>query len=376
MWTPQNWYESGLAQGRAEGAHLRAVEDYKLELLEVGLPGLSRKEIGALLAENNAKRLSAAPDLSVYPELRGMRELIEAEQRGICEGAGMDEVQAASHFNGHFFYHREVLTGRWVPKARCSVVFAPASDHGALFGANLDSGEDEPYGAPDWPSGNEHFVMGGVSSGVYLDEESPEIFPAPVMKLVERYCRNADEAVEMLSRYNHFWGPGNFLVADRGGRTAMIEKTACRIAVRWSADGFGFVTAMTAEDPEMFAYLKERRAASLVSRGLDDPCSDTRYWELQDQRRVLMNRLMDEGRAKPTLDGVRGMLQYRGEDGMTCDNGDVLYPGDPPIEYTLRTFVTSLGEGRSWWWSRDKARDIPSWENPQEDVVYEGILKW
>ena len=30
-----------------------------------------------------------------------------------------------------------------------------------------------------------------------LDEPSPEIFPAPVHKLVQRYCRTADEAVEL-----------------------------------------------------------------------------------------------------------------------------------------------------------------------------------
>ena len=146
---------------------------------------------------------------------------------------------------------------------------------------------------------------GGVSSGVFLDEESPEIFPAPVAKLVARYCRNADEAVEMLSRYNYFWGPGNMLIADRQHRVAMIEKSACRIGVRWGQDGFGFVTAMTAEHPEMNKFLADRRAASLPARGLKAPCADTRYWEAQDKRRAIINRLLDEARQAPTLEKLR-----------------------------------------------------------------------
>lgn len=376
MWTIQGWYAAGFEEGRANADHKRQMADYVLAGLEAKMPGTSRDEICALLTKSNADRLNAVPDLTRYPELRGMRELIEAEQRGIREGAKLDDLQAAVLVDGHFFLHTVIDRGKWTPKARCSVVFIPESDHGPLFGANLDSGPDEPYGAPDWPAGSEHLVMGGVSSGVYLDEESPEIFPAPVFRLVERYCRTTDEAVEMLTRYNHFWGPGNFLVADRNRRTAMIEKTAARIGVRWSPDGFGFVTAMTAEDPEMNAYLADRRKASLVSRGLTDPCGDTRYWELQDQRRVLMNRLIDEARRDPSLESVRTMLQYRGDDGMTCDNGDVLHPSDPPIEYTLRTHIVSLGEARAWWWARDKQRNIPSWENPQEDVVYDDVLRW
>lgn len=377
MWTPQGWYEDGLADGRAQGEFTRARADHVLNIHRSVMDGIDREEVGRILAQSNQERMDAVPDFGQYPELRGMPEMLLAEQQGVRDGAELDDAQAAAWFNGLFFYNREVLPGKWKPRARCSVIFVPDSDHGPLFGANLDSSPDEPFGPPQWPSnGNEHLVIGGVSSGLDMDEQSPEVFPAPVLKLVGRYCHCTDQAVEMLTRYNLFWGPCNRIVADRNGRTAMIEKTSCRIAVRWSEDGAGFVTAMTAEDPEMRAFLADRRAASLKQRGLSDPCSDTRYWALQDQRRLLMNRLMEDVRCDPTLDGVRGMLQYRGEDGFTCANGDVIHPGDAPLEHTLCTWVTSLSEGRSWWWARDKHRDIPSWENPQEQVVHEDVLTW
>ena len=256
------------------------------------------------------------------------------------------------------------------------MAFFPTSDHGPLFAANLDSTPNEPFGAPDWPATSEHLLIGGVSSGVYLDELSPEIFPAPVSLLVGRYCRTTDEAVEMMTRYNYFWGPCNQIVVDRAGEVALIEKSSCRMGVRRKSGVPAFITAMTAEDPDMHAYLADRRAASLEYRGLPDPCGDTRYWDIQDTRRAVMNRLIAEAAENPTLDGLRAMMQYRGEDGMVCDNGDVPFPGDPPIEYTLRTHIVCLAEARALWWARDKERDIPSWENRQEDVHFEDVLLW
>jgi len=166
------------------------------------------------------------------------------------------------------------------------------------------------------------------------------------------------------------------LVADRQHRVAMIEKSACRIGVRWGKDGLGFVTAMTAEHPEMNAFLADRRAASVKARGLPTPCADTRYWEAQDKRRAIINRLLDEARQAPTLEKLRAIMQYRGDDGVVCDGGDVLHPGDPPIEHTIRTQIFCLAEGRALWWTRDNATGTPSWKHPMPEVKFKDALLW
>jgi hypothetical protein len=180
----------------------------------------------------------------------------------------------------------------------------------------------------------------------------------------------------MFTRYNHFWGPGNMIVVDRQHDVAMIEKTSCRIGVRRSTDGFGFVTAMTAQDPEINTFLADRRKASLVERGLPDPCADTRYWDAQDTRHNIMTRLLDEARANPTLESMRALMQYRGEDGVVCDNGDMLHPDDPPIEHTIKTQIWCLSEGRAQWWTRDNEKNIPSWENKREDIHFQDVSLW
>ncbi|MCX5662662.1 MAG: hypothetical protein NTW19_23525 [Planctomycetota bacterium] len=376
MWTPRSSYEEAFAAAKARGEFLRAKSEHIVQLYvgQVGKGG--RTEVARVLGESNRGRLAAAPDLQRYPELIGMRELIEAEWRGTRDGAGLDDAQAEACADGNYFLHRVIASGRFKPKAHCSVAYFPTSDHGALLASNLDTDINEPYTEPTWPLMNEHLIMGGVSSGVFLDEESPETFPAPVFKLIARYCWSTDEAVEMLTRYNLFWGPGNHIVIDRRGRVAMIEKSACRIGVRHSKDGFGFTTAMVSREPGMKAFLADRRAASLVDRKLPNPCADTRYWAAQDVRQEIMTRLLDDARKAPTLEKMRALMQYRGPDGVVCDNGDVLHPGDPPIEHTIRTMIVCLSKGRALWWTRDNERNIPSWQNRREDVVFKDVLLW
>jgi len=376
MWTVQSWYQDAYDAAKANSETMRASADYLIRTYLDAMPGETRESLGAILAAYNQKRLAAVPDYARYPELRGMPEFIAAAWRGRQDGAGLDDEQAAVYADWPTYFHRELRGGKARQPAHCTVLYFPTSDHGAIIGANLDTNPDEPFGPPTWPLLNEHLVCGGVSSGVFLDEQSPEIFPAPVMTLVARYCRTTEEAVEMLTRYNDFWGPWNLLIADRNHHVAMIEKSACRIGVRWSTDGFGFVTAMTAEEPGMHDFLNERRAASLPARGLTDPCADTRYWAAQDQRRALLNRLLNEAREQPTLDGFRKILQYRGPDGVVCDNAEVLFPGDPPIEHTIKTHAVCLSEGRAIWWARDKATGTPSWENPMPEVKFQDVLLW
>ncbi|MCX7705001.1 MAG: hypothetical protein N2115_01920, partial [bacterium] len=167
----------------------------------------------------------------------------------------------------------------------------------------------------------------------------------------------------------------NTIVIDREKRCAMIEKSACRVGVRWSKDGFGFVTAMTAEHPEMNAYLNDRRQASLKARNLQAGCTDDVYWKKQDQRRQLMNELLDQARKNPTLETMRKFIQFRDPvRGNVCGNGEIYVPGGPPSEYTVRTIIWILKEGRALWWA--KQGEKPSFENPMPEVRFENVLLW
>lgn len=374
MWTVSSAYERARKAAEQDAENCRRTADYLLEIYEGHLPGMSREEIGKILAESNQERLDAVPDLNKYPELRGVREIVEAEWRGLRDGAKLTDAQWAASCNGLFHLHRHI-SGDIGRETGCSSVFFPESDRGPILANNLDSAPSEPFGAPGWAALNEHLVMQAVSSGIFGDELSPEIFPVPMDMLLGRYTRSTDEAVEMLERYNFFWGPCNAMVIDRDHHVAMIEKSACRIGVRRSPDGFGFVTEMTAEEPSMRAYLAETRAASLKARDLPEECSDTVHWRDADHRRELMQELLDEARKNPTLEGLRRIIQFRDpKRGKVCYNGEILTPGGPPCNFTLRTTIWLLREGRAMWWAKEG--DKPSFENRKEDIEFKDVLLW
>lgn len=371
MWTVEDWYDEARASAELNAAVMRANAEMCLQMLVEADPEWTRDECILELKKWNQERLDAVPDLTRYPELRGVRELVEARWRGWRDGVQMNDAQWASYC-GWFSYYQRFL--RRPGRARCSCVYFPSSDRGPLFASNLDSSPSEAFGPPGWVAG-EHFVTGSVSSGVYLDELSPEIFPAPVHDLVNHHCTTTDEGVAMFTRYNLFWGPCNFILVDRGHNVAMIEKSACRIGVRRSPDGFGFVTAMTAEETSMKAFLADRRAASISARNLPPGNIDEVYWAKQDKRRELMNELLDEARKAPTLNGLRSLVQFRSEDrGNVAGNGERYLPDGPESEYTLCTTIWVLSEGRVLWWAREG--DTPSWENRKEDLCFENVPLW
>ena len=371
MWTVEDWYNEARAYAEQDAANIRTNADLGVQTLTHFGPDLTESEHVERLKRLHRERLDAVPDLSRYPELRGVRDLVEARWRGWCDGAGLNETQLAVRCTCRLYVDRCLLR---LGLPGCSCVYFPRSDHGPIFASNLDSSPAEAFGPPVWRAGK-HFMSGGVSAGIYMDELSPEIFPAPVHDLVEHHCTNTEEAVEIYTRYNYFWGGCNFVIVDRNHTLAMIEKSSCRIGVRYSPDGFGFVTAMTAEEPGMKAYLADRRAASVKARKLPPGNPDEAYWPKQDQRRELMNELLNEAREDPTLERMQRIMFFRSADrGNVCGDGDRYVPGGPEAEYTIRTAIWALREKRALWWAREGS--IPVWENRKEDVVFSDVQPW
>jgi len=370
IWTVDSWYRDARRDAEAGAEQIRNMAGHYMKTLQQALPQASEQQIVGWLEAENRKRLAAVPDFKKYPELRCMPEFIAASWRGMKDGAGLTEEQLTVYQGAMFFFHRYISRGK--APVSCSYIYFPTSEVGPILANNLDTVPEEPYLPPHWPGVSENIILGGVSSGVFLDEESPEIFPAPVYQLVGRYCRTTDEAVDMLKRYNLFWGPGNLLVVDRNSRVAMIEKTSTRMSVRYSPDGFGFITAMTQQDPELREYVAGRQKASLKDRGLPEDCDDTAYWGAQHKRLDLMNELLDDARKNPTLDTLQKMIQFRSPTrGNVAGNGDPVRPGVPgcsSFEHTIKTQIWVLREGRALWWARDNEKCSPSWENRQPDV--------
>ena len=83
MWTPESWYRDARAEAETSPTFVHDFAALILKTISDALPDVPRGEIAQRLIEFNRQRLDAVPDLARYPELRGMRDLIDAGTGGV-----------------------------------------------------------------------------------------------------------------------------------------------------------------------------------------------------------------------------------------------------------------------------------------------------
>lgn len=314
----------------------------------------SEEEAVRLCLEDYRSRLDAAPSLAEYPELRGMRACIEAYNRGVAEGmsAPLEHVELRANFLS-FMTNLHRLTGTAADRSErpgCTLVYFPDSDRGPLLANNQDGTATARHTQPpDWIVGNRAGLAAGtVSSGIFDDEVSPQRFPAPVFLMTYELCSTTDEATDLLARLNLFWGPCNVLVADRAGRSAVIEKSTCRFGLRPGSDGFAATTEMSAEDPAFKAYLWETRRQSLTTRGLDETSVDWAYWKAAERRSARLLQLTHDAKADPTFERMEAIIyDHTGTPDQVHMDGSKCHPEQVDSEWSLRTTVWLLNEKKA-----------------------------
>jgi hypothetical protein len=345
------------------GRSQRATAHQDIEHLTLTLAeamGLPASEAFQRAVKDYDARLDAAPPLSKYPELKGIRECLVAYNRGYAEGAGISEEDVALLAN-----HRRMITAATchTPPSEppsdsatvspgCTRIFFPTSDRGPLLANNLDIPFRPDYRPdPFWPTSNQAgLIMTGVSSGLFDDEESPEIFPVPVFSLASETCGKTAEAVELLTRLHLFWDACNLLVADKEGKAAVIEKSACRYGVRKVEDGFAATTGGAAEEPVYKSYLWETRERSLTPRGLDHDSYDWAYWKASEGRSARLLKLVNEAKRNPTYSSMESVIyDHTGRMDQIHLDGSKCHPDQQVTECTQRTIIWVLNEKRAWY---------------------------
>lgn len=347
--------------------------------------GCSAGEIVRLVTEFHAERVDAVPSLTVYPELRGARDVLLARYRGMAEAGMSSELVALAEsldFWRSFRFAREFGKPFVAPARprtsveRCRVVYLPDSDHGPLHMKNVDDPmeswvPDPPLTNPGpWP--HAPLFFDGVGNGLHLDEAPPEIFPANGIHLCQQCCETVAEAEEFLARYNYFWGGGNLLVHDDQGHSVAFDKASrCRFVVRKPGpSGLNYVNGMSSFDPDYEAFINRQRAAYLAAAGLDESGTDEAYWRFC--RGVLRNmaRYMDILGRAPTRDKLIEVMTARDADGPLCKSGVFTHPDETAREATLWQNLFFLADRILW--RRQWRGNTPVWEDPWEIIRYSG----
>lgn len=331
--------------GRERGAAFLAGPHPKW--LAAHVRGLA-KQIGwpdeTLIAKATAfdrERLDSVPSLTKYPELRGYRERIDAEDRGMRDAGVAQETIALSRSLD--FYTRTRLyqeTGRayyFEPGTEeCRILYMPESEVGPIHAKNVDGPLPEnATPMPPMPRGtpwfwNHPIVLDGVGSGLHIDEVPPEIFPADIYVLCYGHCTTLSEAVELLTRYNYFWGHGNLLVHDFHGNSMAFEKTQCRVATRGpNRNGMTFTSGMGALDPGIREHQRAMRQKYLDQIGDDWDGPEGCFWKMSDETYKNMARYVEELPARPTVKQVNELMERRDPEGPLCYTGEKSHPRQP-----------------------------------------------
>ena len=373
--------EKYFRQGLREGATLQnsGAESlqYRIDSLSQAL-GLPAAEAAKKTVADYQRRLEALPSLTKYPELAGMRECVLTYDQGLAQSSGWG-AEGVMIFRNYLhtmmqaFRSGEKSSGRPPAEHGCTLVYFPDSDRGPLLANNLDDpwlegGFNAP---PAWPVANRAGLsVGAVSNGLHNDEVSDETFPAPVYLMAYEMCGTTGEVVELLTRFNEFWGPCNFLVADQNGDSAIVEKSSCRYGLRKSRDGFSATTAMAAENEEFKKYLWQTRERSLQDRGLDENSADWTYWKAAENRSQRLLQMLDDARDNPTFEAIEAIIyDHNGQPDQINLAGEQCHPEETTTNWTLRTAIHVLNENQTFYSFADPPRGAHLTPRHRKDFV-------
>ena len=343
-----------LAPGRDLGEVMADLERWTQEDLWVHAADLHRRKMDAL------------PELKRFPELKGMDQYLDEQTRGFAEGAGIDvrEVYLQDYWREIIFY--VTGGGRRPNPGSCSEFFFPDTPKGPLRGKGWDDimawYTDNPFSLPPAESREppiniipprdegrgyrRHGTInevglcldtGGGATYEYEEERDEALFPAPVHDLVMRSCATALEAVEMLTRYNIYWGPCNCVVSDAEGKGALIEKSKYHYAVRMSDRNVLITTYGGCEDEDMRRWCD----------------TSTPLFGYYQRRLQVMKEIVIQAGERLDLEVFWKSLLHHDSQAPGCTHRENKPPG---VElFTFGGFALLSGEGRSF--SRTIARE-------------------
>ncbi|MEO6909166.1 MAG: hypothetical protein ABI210_14875, partial [Abditibacteriaceae bacterium] len=343
--------------------------------------GLPMEEVVSRVLAFHRERLDAVPDLTMYPELKGYRDRLVAQERGMND-AGVEDNLIALSQSLNFWRSTRLLqeTGiayyaQAMPE-KCRILYMADSDRGALHLKNVDDPltywTPAPPVAPNTPWPYTHpLFFDGVGSGLHIDEIPPEIFPVDVRPLCQEHCTTVKEAEEFMVRYNYFWSGQNLLIHDNKGNSVAFEKTSCRVGVRGPNEkGINFINGMTAVDPEISAFQKQQRQKYLDQIGIqwnDSP--DGRYFDFSENKMNNMIRYVKELSLNPTWDNAKQLMEQRDSSGPMCQMGERLHHDQPALEYTLQMLIFEWDNKRMH--LRQWRKDVPVYLDTPEIVSFE-----
>jgi hypothetical protein len=352
-----------LEQGRERGRRIATSVDAKNYAAEMQADFTAARQLYPSAGDMNyadairkfdAERLASEPSLTTFPELKGHGDLLRGEREGFREATGLDETATAFRFSWGFFLSRR-MTSRHLARydllpaqKACTNVFFPHGADGVTISDNRDDTPRPEY-AKTVPAHRPtqllnqnrlHWIQGGVSSAVLLDDEPECLFPANPWEydlVTDEHQADLDALIEFMTRYKDFWGPCNMIWVDRKLNAIAVEKTNCRVAFRRpTVNGAVAVTACAYLDEGLHAFQveKTKRAAQIKGETEKDSL-DLNYHLGARQRYRRLVELTNLEAARPGGATLWGALEVVADHAVpfparVCVAGEKTFPDREP----------------------------------------------
>ena len=298
-----------------------------------------------LVEQVHQEILSEEFDKKKYPEIQGLAAYEDEEAKGIADFFGLDyrRVLLCKDMYSRLARARitEGLVSPPLKSAKCTTVIFKHSPVGPIMGRNMDSGIDamsglQGYGEPvlfQYPEemgysymataeiiNREGLSIQGSSIG-YPNEPTYAKFWLETQTLILRFCKTVEEALDFIERYNPFFGPGNLIVLDAQGDTAVIEKTKNTFAVRRTEENWIFTTDGVAVEE------KTRKIQG----------EDTAAYQFNLQRHRLIEELLKKEAKAPSIEAMQRIMSNHSMPSPVCKHLDKM-PSFYPLA-SLYSFI-------------------------------------
>ena len=333
-----------------EGVSVNLLQQWEKYAIEQGnnkmlerIRAWDEKKLLEAVEKLQQKVLAHKFDRRKYPEIQGLAAYRSAEAKGIADVLGVD-YRRVLLCNGDYtrYIYRLVTEGREGELSGdrgCTPIAFKSSPKGPIVGMNLDAeiaaltglqGHGEPvvFQYPEEMGYSYENTTCVNSQGLTLQGSSityPQEAECPLSReiqgLIIRFCKNVTEALDLIERYNHFYGPANLLVVDARGDAAAIEKSKNTFAVRRTKTNGIFTTDGVAVEA------KTRKIQG----------DNTPAYQFGLQRHQLIEKLLKKEAKAPSVEAMQRIMTDHTMPSPVCKHLDKM-----PSFYQLVTLYTFI----------------------------------
>jgi len=359
-----------------------------IERIIADAPHIKKQELVQVLENYYKEAMASIPSFVKFPEAKTWADYVITRDKKLVEFANLtgQEIAIFRSTNDYLTFrgYKEFGLKMICCDEKCRVVFIPETDQGPMHIKNVDDpitwwspsrrlDERAPISQAFWYHRN--VVIDGVGSGLHIDDEPDEIFPLPVMKMVDMYAYDTDSAVDFLRKYSVFWGGCNVIIYDKKYRSVAIEKCSRNFFEPFQPEEpshFTHISGMVCRDKgsPQGQYQTEKRHQYRKLFGLADDGPDALFWKACDNLEQILSKGIENLGKHPVSEDVVKLFITPYPSGLRKD-GLKLHPQQGLVDYTLVTNCFFPEKKLYYRWQRTSEKDRGNWPGQPEICQYE-----